>query len=128
MRPTVHSAEQMQEVDETDHDDTATPTRQWILALHVDLVGRPPNPQRLARWMTTLRRGASHREIASELLRSDDYCRAQASALYRSLLERDADREGLEAWTTALAAGLALQDVIAGLCDSFEYKNNHPGL
>jgi hypothetical protein len=103
----------MQEVDETNRDTAATPTRTWICALHVDLVGRHPDPRGLARWMTAARRGAGHRQIAGDMLRSDDYCRAQVAALHRSLLDRDADRAGLEAWTTALAAGLALQDVIA---------------
>jgi RNA polymerase sigma-70 factor (ECF subfamily) len=116
----------MNEVDEADCDGAATPTRQWLCALHVDLVERPPDPRRLARWLTAARRGAGHRELAAELLRSDDYCRAQVLALHRSLLDRDPDPANLEAWTTALAAGLALQDVIAGLCDSFEYKTQHP--
>jgi len=116
----------MHEVDEAGRVSATTPTRQWIRALHVDLVGRHPDPRQLARWMTAARRGASHRQIAGEVLRSDEYCRGQVAALHRALLDRDVDPAGLEAWTTALTAGLALQDVIAGMCDSFEYKTLYP--
>jgi RNA polymerase sigma-70 factor (ECF subfamily) len=101
----------------------AAPTRPWICALHADLLGRSPDPQELARWLAA-HRGTSHREIASAVLRSDEYCRAQIAELYRSLLDREADPAGLEAWTQSLSSGTALQDVVAGFCDTFEYKAN----
>jgi RNA polymerase sigma factor (sigma-70 family) len=98
----------------------------WLRALYGDLVGQTPDRRALAPWLAAARRGASHREIASELLRSEDYCRAQIAGLFRSLLDRAGDDAGLAAWTESLMAGVALQDVIAGFCDSFEYKTLHP--
>ena len=116
----------MQELDATRPGPPTTPTRRWIEALHVDLVGHPPDRQALARWTTAARRGAGHREIAGGVLTSSEYCGAQIAALYRSLLDRPADPPGLGAWTTVLGSGVALQDIIAALCDSSEYKTNHP--
>src|SRR5262249_6104302 len=116
----------MHEFHATGSDVVLTATLRWIQSLHVDLVGRLPDPQALAHWLTAAC-GASHREIASELVRSEAYCRAQIEALYRTLLDRDGDAEGLAAWTRSARAGIALQDIIAGFCDSCEYKANHPG-
>jgi RNA polymerase sigma-70 factor (ECF subfamily) len=106
-------------------DIAVTPTAAWIQTLHVDLVGRLPDHRALVR-RDAARRGNSHREIARDLLQSEEYCRAQISALYRSLLDRDGDPDGAAAWTLALRSGIALHDVIASICDSFEYKSNHP--
>jgi RNA polymerase sigma factor (sigma-70 family) len=117
----------MHEYDATGSDVVLTPTQRWVHTLHVDLVGQLPDPQALAHWLTAAQDGASHREIAGELVRSEDYCRAQIEALYRTLLDRDGDPEGVAAWTSSARAGIALQDIIAGFCDSCEYKANHPG-
>lgn len=115
----------MPEVD-VDRSHAVTPSQRWMQALHLDLVGRLPDPQNLAHWLTSARRGAGHREIAGELVRSDDYCRVQIAAVYRALLDRDDAPDERAAWTRSLGAGIALQDVIAGLCDGGEYKANHP--
>jgi RNA polymerase sigma-70 factor, ECF subfamily len=104
----------------------ATPTPSWIRTLHVDLVGRLPDRRALGRRIAAARRGASHREIVSELLRSEEYCRAQITRLYRALLDRDGDPDSVAAWARSLRSGIALQDVSASICDSFEYKANHP--
>jgi RNA polymerase sigma-70 factor, ECF subfamily len=117
----------MQEFDATRSDVVVPPTPRWIEALHVDLVGRLPDPKTLAYWLTSARGGASHREIASELVRSEAYCRAQIAALYRTLLDRDGAPEELAAWTRSLRGGIALQDAIAALCDGCEYKANYAG-
>jgi RNA polymerase sigma factor (sigma-70 family) len=106
-------------------DIAVAPTTAWIQALHVDLVGRLPDRRALVRWIAPSCR-ASHREIARDLLQSERYGRAQISALYRSLLDRDGDPESVAAWTRALRSGIAIQDVIASICDGFEYKTNHP--
>lgn len=116
----------MHEVDAVDTSSPATPTRAWIVRLHEDLVGQPPDSTVLARWTTAARHGASHREIASGMLVSNAYCQTQIARLYRALLDRDADAAGLQAWTAQLASGVALQEVIAGFCDGFEYKANYP--
>lgn len=116
----------MQEFDATRPDVVLAPTLRWIQALHLDLVGGLPDPRMLAHALDAARSGAGHRELAGELVRSDDYCRAQIAALYRTLLDRDADPEGLAAWTRSLRVGISLQDVIAGFCDSGEYRANHP--
>jgi RNA polymerase sigma factor (sigma-70 family) len=105
---------------------TAVPAWQWIRGLYVDLVGRRPGPRELDRFAAAARRGAAHRDIARDLLASDAYCRAQIAALYRTLLDRDGDAADLAAWTDRLRSGTTLQDIIAGFCDSFEYKSNHP--
>ncbi len=107
-------------------DIAVAPTTAWIQTLHVDLVGRLPDRRALVRWIAPWR-GASHREIARDLLRSEDYCRAQIAALYRSLLDHEGDPESVAAWTRSLQSGIAIQDVIASICDGFEYKTNHPG-
>src|SRR3954469_23673272 len=101
------------------------PTAAWIQTLHVDLVGRLPDRRTLVRWIAS-RRGAVHREIARELLQSEEYGRAQIAALYRLLLDRDGDEDSVAAWARSLQSGIALQDVIASICDGFEYKANHP--
>ncbi|HEX3477792.1 MAG TPA: sigma-70 family RNA polymerase sigma factor [Kofleriaceae bacterium] len=102
-----------------------TPTAAWIQTLHVDLVGRLPDRRGVVRRIAGLR-GVTHREIARELLQSEEYGRPQISALYRALLDRDGDPDSLAAWVRSLRSGIALQDVIASICDGFEYKANHP--
>jgi RNA polymerase sigma-70 factor (ECF subfamily) len=106
-------------------DIAVAPTTAWIQTLHVDLVGRLPDRRALVRYIAPSRH-ASHREIARDLLQSESYCRAQIAALYRSLLDRDGDPESVAAWIQALRSGIAIQDVIASICDGFEYKTNHP--
>jgi RNA polymerase sigma-70 factor (ECF subfamily) len=106
-------------------DITVAPTIAWIQTLHVDLVGRLPGRRAVVRWIAPSSR-ASHREIARDLLQSEDYCRAQIAALYRSLLDRDGEPESVAAWTRALRSGIAIQDVIASICDGFEYRTNQP--
>jgi RNA polymerase sigma-70 factor (ECF subfamily) len=101
------------------------PMAAWIQTLHVDLVGRLPDRRALVGWIAG-QRGATHREIARGLLQSEDYGRAQIAALYRSLLDRDGDPDSVAAWARSLRSGIALQDVIASICDGFEYKANHP--
>jgi RNA polymerase sigma-70 factor (ECF subfamily) len=101
------------------------PTAAWIQTLHVDLVGRLPERGAAVRRIAG-RRGVTHREIARDLLQSEEYCRAQISTLYRSLLDRDGDPDSVAAWARALRSGIALQDVIASICDGFEYKASHP--
>src|SRR5579872_6831923 len=101
------------------------PTTAWIQTLHVDLVGRLPDRGAVVRRIAS-RRSITHREVARDLLQSEEYCRARISALYRSLLDRDGDPDSVAAWTCALRSGIALQDVIASICDGFEYKANHP--
>src|SRR4051812_16773897 len=88
------------------------PTIAWIQALHVDLIGRLPRHRAVVRWIAPPS-SASHREIARDLLQSEDYCRAEITTQYRSLLDRDGDPEGIAAWTLALRSGIAIQDVIA---------------
>jgi len=107
-------------------DIVVAPTAAWIQTLHVDLVGRLPDRRTLVRWIAS-RRAATHRELARELLQSEEYGRAQIAALYRSLLDRDGDPDSVAAWARSLQSGIALQDVIASICDGFEYKANHPG-
>src|ERR1051325_6470538 len=80
------------------------PTAAWVQALHVDLVGRLPERGAVVRRIAG-RRGATHREFARELLQSEEYCRAQISALYRSLLDRDGDPDSVAAWARALRSG-----------------------
>jgi RNA polymerase sigma-70 factor, ECF subfamily len=106
-------------------DIAVAPMTAWLQTLHVDLVGRLPDRRTLVRWIAPSR--ASHREIARDLLQSEAYCHAQIAALYRCLLDRDGDPESVTAWTRALRSGIAIQDVIASICDGFEYKTNHPG-
>jgi RNA polymerase sigma-70 factor, ECF subfamily len=104
---------------------TVVPTWQWIRRLYLDLVGRAPDPAERARWVDAARCGATHRDIARSVLLSDDYCRAQIAALYRTLLDRDGGAAELEAWAQCLRSGTTLQEIIAGFCDGFEYKSNH---
>jgi RNA polymerase sigma-70 factor, ECF subfamily len=113
----------MPEVEMTPKD---MPNAAWIRALYVDLLGEPPTPRHLNRWLTAARCGATHRDIGRAVLRTREYAGAQITFLYQTLLDRDPDPEGLEAWTTSLQSGTALQDIIASFCDTFEYKSRHP--
>jgi len=102
------------------------PSAGWICALHTDLLGRGPDLNELARWHHDARAGASHRELAERFLRSEDYCSHEVGALYRGLLDGDGDPTAVGAWTRSLQSGAPLQDVVTGLCDSFEYRTRHP--
>ena len=103
----------------------SAPSAGWICALHTDLLGHAPAPDDLARWIDEAR-GASHRDLADRFLRSPSYCSHEIGTLYRALLDGDGEPTAVRAWTELLAAGAPLQDVITGLCDSFEYRSRHP--
>jgi V8-like Glu-specific endopeptidase len=68
------------------------------------------------------------RFIDATLHFSADSAAAQVARLYRAGLGRDADRPGMEVWTSALDAGRPLRDVANGFIGSVEFTQRFGNL
>ena len=91
---------------------------------------RDPDPAGKDLWVGRIRRGATLQQVAAALYGSGEYYAAAGSSpegfvdsLYRDLLGRPADPDGLATWTRQLAAGKTRDAVASALYGSREARS-----
>jgi hypothetical protein len=94
---------------------------QWVDAMYTDLLGRPPDPQGQAFWVSQLAAGVSRATVAYGFAASLEREQQRVEADYLHYLNRPADQQGLNYWVQQFANGLTNEDLIGGLVGSTEY-------
>jgi len=98
--------------------------------LYAGLLAREPDPDGEAVYVAALKRRGSTTPVITSLVHSDEFQRKSVAflapglvrALYRGILGREADAEGLEAHTHQLSEGADLEAVSASLLNSDEFR------
>lgn len=96
-------AEHSPEIPRADH-------YRFLDAVYQDLLSRSTDPTGREVWADQLTLGFTHPALAQLITSSPEYTTAVVQGLYRQLLRRDADPQGLRAFTSALEGGLTLTD------------------
>ena len=105
-----------------DYDRTA-----FVYRLYVDCLERAPETAGLEHWCQMLQNGMSGTNVASGFVFSPEFVNANYSntefvtKLYKVLLGRDPDAQGLANWVDALNRGVSRQDVFYGFAHSEEF-------
>jgi cyclophilin family peptidyl-prolyl cis-trans isomerase len=97
----------------------------FITQLYQDLLGRQPEGGAVNFWTGQMNNGMSRRQVATEILHSQEGLIIQVDRLYRSLLGREADEGGLELSVLALVHGDSLQHIRSVILGSDEYFQVH---
>lgn len=110
-------------------------TPEWVDGQIAELyrlgLGREPEPDGLAHWRAEVVAGRPLADVAADVYGSRE-ARALAggtdaglvSALYRGLLQREADTEGLSYWTGRMAAGMPSAEVARAFHGSVESRRD----
>jgi hypothetical protein len=117
---------------------SADPAVRMAASAHCRLLGRSATGLELMRWMTALRRGDEPTALYAELLRAPEFQTRLLDALkpaeivalvFRTMLDREPDGQGLDAYAAQLADGSLDRDglLIATLLSS-EFARLHPDL
>lgn len=101
----------------------------FVTNLYMNYLGRKPDASGLAAWTDAL---VSHKATGSKVIYSFVYSEEFqnkpldneefVNAMYNTVLEREADSGGLNAWVTVLENGCTRKKVLAGFLNSDEMK------
>jgi hypothetical protein len=101
------------------------PSARVVAALYQSILGRNPEPEGEAWWVSQLQAGVSSLEIVQRIWESPEHRGIQVDSFYATYLHRDADPAGRAFWVNALEAGMTENDVIRGFLTSPEYTLAH---
>ena len=102
--------------------------RAFLTRCYRTILGREPDEDGLDGWLNALLDGKKTIPqiiggfVNSVEFRNKNYSNAETvGILYRAILDREGDPEGIAGWTAGLDAGKPLSEVIAGFCRSGEF-------
>ena len=105
-------------------------TERFVKRLYEKCLGREAEEEGLKTWTTQLREGKmTASEVAAQFFASDEFRLKGLSneefikTLYRTMMDREFDAEGLKTWTTQMASGKSRAWVFKQFCDSAEFQN-----
>jgi len=93
----------------------------FLNGVYQTVLGRTPETQGQQLWLARLDAGAPRGAIAQEILASLESSQRRVEALFRQLLRRPADTNGLNALVGALQSGATIETVMAAILASEEY-------
>lgn len=109
----------------------------FVQNLYRELLGRAPDPQGQAAWLSRLQQGGnsagSRASVVQAFLSSPEYLRHWVSCVYENFLNRAPDAAGLQYWVQQLnrpaapGAGIDEQAVVAAILGSSEYLGLNGG-
>jgi subtilase family serine protease len=97
----------------------------WVDAMYVDLLGRAPDRQGEAYWVTQLALGVSRFTVAYGFAASLEREAQRIAFDYMHYLGRPPDASGLNYWLTQFALGATNESLITGIVSSNEYYAQH---
>jgi hypothetical protein len=98
------------------------PNQKYVTQVYQDLLGRTPDSQGLAYWVTGLDHGMSRAALATALTHSPEYYAANVvTPAYQQFLNRQPDNAGLAFWVQQLQNGLPDAQLEAFLIGSPEF-------
>jgi hypothetical protein len=98
-----------------------TVSERTVTQLYLDLLQRLPEPAGLAFWSAQLDQGASPAGVALAILHGTEYRTNQVQQLYRTVLHRTADPQGLQSALAFLAQNNPVEQLRTALLASDEY-------
>lgn len=109
--------------------ETEDTTKGFVYRMYKTVLGREPDPEGFNAWVKSLDDGtATAADLVYGFFNSGEYTgKGKASAeivtdCYRTMLNRDPDAAGLEAWKKALDIGMSSDVVCAGFVSSIEFN------
>lgn len=106
------------------------PVRNFIVRLYETILGREPDSKGLSDWYYVLTSGKTTAvEVAASFVFSQEYLNRNVSdttylqMLYRAVLGRETDAEGMATWQAVLNRGASREGVFAGFANSQEFTN-----
>lgn len=97
----------------------------WIVALYQDVLGRAAGPADVAAWTAAVQREGRY-QVALSFLLSTERLETDVAGYYTWLLRRPLDDVGRAGWVRAIQAGHRVEEIIAGIIASPEYRGNIP--
>ena len=111
------------------HGSTQKVDTEFLNALYRDGLGRKPDPEGLANWLTEAEKGATRAKVLAGLAGSDEAKRAVATllvnALYRTALGRHVDEAGLANCVQQLLSNISLEALGEQVVASAEFQARH---
>jgi hypothetical protein len=102
----------------------------YVQALYLCILERPGNVGNAgdaAAWVTMLDNGGSRSVVAESILRSAEGLGLQVASLYRTVLGREVEDAGRQAWVGYLQRGGTAEQLTSLLVASAEYRNRSAG-
>jgi hypothetical protein len=99
----------------------------WITALYADVLGRAPSGADVSAWSAAIPRQGRY-TVAASFLYSTEKLEADVGGYYLWLLHRPLDAVGRAGWVRAIQAGHRVEEIIAGIIASPEYRQNVPSI
>lgn len=93
----------------------------WVDAMYQDLLGRQPDPQGEAFWVTQLALGVSRFTVAFGFTNSLERAGQAITFDYVHYLGRQPDPSGFNYWLTQFSLGASYEALVTGLVSSDEY-------
>lgn len=97
----------------------------WVVAMYGDVLGRTPGASEVTHWVTLLPTIGRQR-IALGFLLSTERLQTDVAGYYTWLLRRSLDPAGRTSWVRAIQAGHRVEEIIAGIIASAEYRGKIP--
>lgn len=97
----------------------------WIAGLYGDVLGRTPSAAEVTGWSAVLPRVGRY-TVAAGFLLSTEKLETDVEGYYVWLLHRPLDPAGRASWVGAIQAGHRVEEIIAGIIASPEYRQNVP--
>ncbi len=102
---------------------SGTNNRDWLTAVYGSQLGRPLDQAGESFWNRRLIEGQSRQDIVTQILTSDEAIRLKVAGAYQEILARPLDTAGEKFWGNALRAGLPLENLLAGIAGSGEFRD-----
>jgi hypothetical protein len=104
-----------------------------IEQLYGAILGRKSDADGLKHWTQIANSGVSLNQIANDFVNSNEYRdknpnygSTAISDLYKNLLGREGEAQGLEHWNNLYNNGMSIAEITKGFLNSEEYKRLHP--
>lgn len=102
-----------------------------VARLYDSTFDRLPDASGLTYWTNDIKAGASLQQVASGFIGSTEFQTrygalddtAFVQQLYRNVLDREGEANGVETWKGALQSGMSRSDVVLGFSESAEHQN-----
>ena len=97
----------------------------WIRALYLDVLGREATAAEVQAWLPAIARDGRE-QVSRGFLYSTEKLETDVDGYYRWLLRRPLDPVGRAGWVRAIQSGHRVEEIIAGIIASDEYRGNVP--
>ncbi len=97
----------------------------WIQSLYIDVLHREAAPAEVQAWLPSIARDGRE-VVARGFLYSTEKLETDVDGYYQWLLRRPLDDVGRAGWVRAIQGGHRVEEIIAGIIASPEYRTNVP--